>query len=189
MEPNTVSRREVKANCKYPHCAHGWSSQNPTALVERSQPLSWEVKKPTADIHTALTDGAHISQPLSSRGKSRLQISTLRSRVELTDPQPLSSRGKSRLQISTLRSRVELTDPNRSRREPTADIHTALTGGAHRSQPLSSRGERRLQISTLRSRVELTDNNHSRREVNADYRYPHCAHGWSSQIPTALVER
>ncbi|GFW70405.1 HTH_Tnp_Tc3_2 domain-containing protein [Trichonephila clavipes] len=34
MEPNTISRREVKANCRYPHCAHGWSSQIPTALVE-----------------------------------------------------------------------------------------------------------------------------------------------------------
>ncbi|GFU94873.1 hypothetical protein TNCV_820961 [Trichonephila clavipes] len=24
MEPNTVSRQEVKANCRYPHCAYGW---------------------------------------------------------------------------------------------------------------------------------------------------------------------
>ncbi|GFY21081.1 hypothetical protein TNCV_3991251 [Trichonephila clavipes] len=32
MEPNTVSRREVKANCKNPHYAHtGWA--------HRSQPL------------------------------------------------------------------------------------------------------------------------------------------------------
>ncbi|GFT86705.1 hypothetical protein TNCV_1251671 [Trichonephila clavipes] len=48
MELNTVSHREVKANCRHPHCAHRF-------------------------------------QLLSSRGKSRLQISTLRSRVELTD--------------------------------------------------------------------------------------------------------
>ncbi|GFV82626.1 hypothetical protein TNCV_1618551 [Trichonephila clavipes] len=34
-----------------------------------------------------------------------------------------SSRGKSQLQISTLRSRVELTDPNRSGREVKADTY------------------------------------------------------------------
>ncbi|GFV05775.1 hypothetical protein TNCV_3144471 [Trichonephila clavipes] len=65
MELNTVSRREVKADCRYPHCAHGWSSQIPTAR----------------------------------RGKSRLQISTLRSRVELRF-QLLSSRDKSRLPLA-----------------------------------------------------------------------------------------
>ncbi|GFU67458.1 hypothetical protein TNCV_1599401 [Trichonephila clavipes] len=61
-----------------------------------------------------------------------------------------------------------------------------LADGAKYS--LLSRGKSRLQISTLRSRVKLTDSNCSRREVKADYRYPHCAHGCSSQIPTALVE-
>ncbi|GFT29824.1 hypothetical protein TNCV_4892151 [Trichonephila clavipes] len=37
MELNTVSRREVKADCRYPYCAHEWSSQIPTALVDRSK--------------------------------------------------------------------------------------------------------------------------------------------------------
>ncbi|GFV95440.1 hypothetical protein TNCV_4574421 [Trichonephila clavipes] len=37
--------------------------------------------------------------------------------------------------------------------------------------------------------MELTDSNCFRRELKADCRYPHCAHEWSSQIPTALVER
>ncbi|PRD29034.1 UNVERIFIED_CONTAM: hypothetical protein NCL1_30642 [Trichonephila clavipes] len=35
MEPNTVSRRVLKANCRYPHCAHGWSSHIPNVLVEK----------------------------------------------------------------------------------------------------------------------------------------------------------
>ncbi|GFX24012.1 hypothetical protein TNCV_2731171 [Trichonephila clavipes] len=62
-----------------------------------------------------------------------------------------------------------------------------LADGAKYS--FSSRRKSQLQISTLRSRVELTDPNHSRPELKADYRYPHCAHGWSSQIPTVLVEK
>ncbi|GFV68332.1 hypothetical protein TNCV_4055241 [Trichonephila clavipes] len=66
--------------------------------------------------------------------KSRLQISTLRSRVELTDSN-CSRRGNSRLQISPLRSRVELTDSNCSRQEVKADYLWLGT----RSPPISPR--------------------------------------------------
>ncbi|GFT33478.1 hypothetical protein TNCV_4381011 [Trichonephila clavipes] len=124
-------------------------------------------RKPTADIHTAITGGAHRFQLLSSRGKSRLQIPTLRSRVELTDFNCSRREVKADCRYPHC-DHGWSSDFNCSRREPTADIHTVITGGAHRFQLLSSRGKSRLQISTLRSRVELTDFNCSRREPTAD---------------------
>ncbi|GFU40703.1 hypothetical protein TNCV_3230681 [Trichonephila clavipes] len=34
LTDSNCSRQEVKADCRYPHCDHLWSSQIPTALVE-----------------------------------------------------------------------------------------------------------------------------------------------------------
>ncbi|GFU11140.1 HEAT repeat-containing protein 3 [Trichonephila clavipes] len=95
-----------------------WSSgEDDTLNVEKS--LAIRLLTFAERSFLTLADGAKYS--LSSRDKSRLQISTLRSRVELHRFQLLSSRGKSRLLLAW-HSRI------RSASDQSALSHSVLEG-------------------------------------------------------------